>query len=152
MSRIDIHIEDPRWRAAAPNMRALVRRAAELAAGPASDREVAILLTDDERLRALNAQFRGKDAPTNVLSFPAVGGDQGPLGDVALAFEICEREARDQGKRLVDHLLHLVIHGVLHLRGHDHDTEDEAAVMEGLERRLLARLGVADPYALESVS
>ena len=130
----------------------MVRRAAQLAAGSSPESDVAVLLTTDERLRGLNAQFRGKDASTNVLSFPAATGEDGPLGDVALAFGVCDREAREQGKPLIDHLRHLVIHGVLHLRGYDHEDAGEAVAMEGLERRLLARLGVADPYAVEAAT
>jgi probable rRNA maturation factor len=84
-----------------------------------------------------------------VLSFPAPDGPGAPLGDIALGFATCAAEARDQGKSLADHLRHLVIHGVLHLRGWDHETDDEAEAMEALERALLAGLGVADPYRAE---
>lgn len=110
---------------------------------------VVILLTDDETVRGLNARFRGQDKPTNVLSFPAPEGPGAPLGDIALAFGVCAAEARNQGKPLADHLRHLVIHGVLHLMGWDHETDDEAEAMEALERGLLAALGVADPYRAE---
>ena len=149
MSRIEVEVEDGRWRDAVPAVRTVVRRAAQLAAGAKEGPEIAILLTNDGRIAALNAQFRGKDEPTNVLSFPAPHAS-GVLGDVALAFDVCEREAREQKKRLTDHVRHLVIHGVLHLRGYDHETETDAVVMEGMERRLLARLCVPDPYASEA--
>jgi probable rRNA maturation factor len=112
----------------------------------------AILLTDDEAIAALNARFRGKPAPTNVLSFPAAPPPPGadgaaPLGDIAVAFGATAREAAAEGKALADHLAHLVVHGALHLLGHDHDTSAKADEMEALERRILEGLGVADPYA-----
>nr|WP_309604462.1 rRNA maturation RNase YbeY [Phenylobacterium sp.] len=112
----------------------------------AFERHVTILLTDDETVRDLNARFRGQDRPTNVLSFPAPANPERFLGDVALAHGVCAREAADQGKSLAHHLQHLVAHGVLHLLGYDHIRDDEAAAMEGLERAILAGLGIADPY------
>jgi probable rRNA maturation factor len=105
-----------------------------------------VLLTDDETVRDLNARFRDKDKPTNVLSFPAPRNPQGHLGDIALAYGTCAREAEEQGKPLAHHLQHLVAHGVLHLLGYDHMSDDEAEAMEGLERVVLAGLGVPDPY------
>jgi probable rRNA maturation factor len=105
-----------------------------------------ILLTSDEVLADLNQRFRGKDGPTNVLSFPAPAGAGAPLGDIAIAYGVCAREARDQGKRLEHHLMHLVVHGVLHLVGYDHQSESEAETMETLERRVLEGLGAPDPY------
>jgi len=110
-------------------------------------RSVVVLLTDDEAVRDLNARFRDQDKATNVLSFPAAENPQGHLGDVALAYGVCAAEAAAQDKRLCDHLQHLVAHGVLHLLGYDHMNDDEAQQMEGLERVVLAGLGVADPYA-----
>jgi probable rRNA maturation factor len=100
-------------------------------------------------VRGLNARFRDHDKATNVLSFPAGRTAQGQAGDIALAYGICAAEAATQGKPLAHHLQHLTVHGVLHLFGYDHEQEDEAAIMEGLERRILARLGVPDPYAAE---
>ncbi|MBW8816343.1 MAG: rRNA maturation RNase YbeY [Caulobacterales bacterium] len=108
---------------------------------------VAILLTDDAAVRELNARFRQKDAPTNVLSFPAPHNPERHLGDIALAFGVCQREAEEQGKPLAHHLMHLTVHGVLHLLGYDHIGDDEAEAMEGQERAVLAGLGVPDPYA-----
>ncbi len=105
-----------------------------------------ILLTDDAAVRDLNARFRGKDAATNVLSFPASSNPQRHLGDIALAYGVCAREADEQGKRLAHHLQHLVVHGVLHLLGYDHMSDDEAEAMEGLERLVMAGLGAPDPY------
>ncbi len=107
---------------------------------------VTILLAGDDRIAALNAQFRGKAGPTNVLSFPNPAGGR-PLGDVAMAFGVCAREAAQQRKSLADHLRHLTAHGVLHLLGYDHQTDADAEVMEAKERAILASLGVADPYA-----
>jgi len=106
-----------------------------------------VLLTDDQSVRELNANFRGKDAATNVLSFPAPPNPEDHLGDVALAYGVCAREAAEQGKPLGHHLQHLTVHGVLHLLGYDHIGDDEAEAMEGLERTVLAGLGVPDPYA-----
>jgi probable rRNA maturation factor len=108
---------------------------------------VAILLTDDPSVRELNAQFRKVDAATNVLSFPAPHNPERHLGDIALAYGVCAREAAEQGKPLAHHLMHLTVHGVLHLLGYDHIGDDEAEAMEGLERAVLAGLGVPDPYA-----
>lgn len=128
---------------------AVVFAEAKLKALP--EAELAVTLADDARVRELNAEWRDKDKPTNVLTFPAVEPDETAdapmLGDVILAFETVEREAREEGKRLEHHLSHLVIHGVLHLFGHDHLDDDEAEAMEALETRALARLGVPDPYA-----
>lgn len=108
---------------------------------------VEILLSDDEGVRALNAQWRGKDMPTNVLSFPAPAG-AGYLGDIVLAFETVEREARAQDKSFAAHTAHLLVHGLLHLLGYDHEADDEAENMEARERTILAALGYGDPYAL----
>lgn len=122
-------------------------------------REISVLLTDDARVAALNGAFRGKETATDVLSFPAFDlspGDAPPsgppdrpelLGDIALAAGTCARDAAEGGRAPGDHLAHLVAHGVLHLLGYDHMTEDEAEAMEAIERRALARIGVADPYA-----
>lgn len=110
-----------------------------------------VLLGDDETVRDLNARFRDRDRPTNVLSFPAAempGVDPAPLGDIVLAYGVCAAEAEAQGKTLSNHLTHLVVHGVLHLLGRDHEIEAEAEAMEAEERAVLARLGVADPYIL----
>jgi probable rRNA maturation factor len=148
VTRIAVEAECPDWRRTLPDAREIARRAAKVAAPNTGD-TITILLTDDDTVRDLNARFRGKDAPTNVLAFPSVPG-AGHLGDIALAHGVCAREAAEQGKTLADHLRHLVVHGVLHLSGHDHETDDEAGVMEALERRLLARLGVDDPYAVRT--
>jgi probable rRNA maturation factor len=117
-----------------------------------SNVEVCVALADDAQVAELNASYRGKDKPTNVLSFPAVPMlpvDDEPrfLGDIILALETLEREAADLGLPLAHHMQHLVVHGLLHLLGYDHQTEDEAKEMEGLEVRILAQLAIADPYA-----
>lgn len=146
---IDIEIEDSTWTAALPDAAALSRAAAEavLANRRAGSSEgLTLLLADDQAVRDLNARFRGQDKPTNVLSFPAPPNPEHHLGDVALAYGVCVREARDQGKPLAHHLQHLVAHGVLHLLGYDHMSDAEALEMEGLERDILAGLGVPDPY------
>jgi probable rRNA maturation factor len=117
--------------------------------------EVSLCLADDARLHTLNSRWRGIDKPTNVLSFPSAAPDglgaAPTLGDIALAFETLEREAEDLGVPLADHYRHLVAHGFLHLIGYDHETDKAAERMEALETRILARLGVADPYALKVV-
>lgn len=115
--------------------------------------EISVLLTDDAEQRELNAQWRGKDASTNVLSFPQIEPFEpviGLLGDITLARETLEREAAEQGTSLGDHFTHLVVHGFLHILGYDHLDEDEALEMEGIETHILAGLGIADPYADEA--
>ena len=153
---IEIEVEDPAWTQALPEVTSLARAAAQAALklvpgqlqGAAADEpEVAILLTSDAAVQALNGRFRGQDQPTNVLSFPAAANPEGHLGDIALAYGVCAREAAEQGKPMGGHLQHLVAHGVLHLLGYDHMRDDEAEAMEGLERAVLAGLGVPDPYA-----
>ncbi len=149
---IDLQYGDPRWRKAR-GLSARLRAAAELALrrGRArKDATLTVLLTDDAALKALNHDFRGKNTPTNVLSFPAPANDEAYLGDVALAYDVTLTEARAAGKRFADHATHLVIHGVLHLLGFDHVRGADARVMEPLETRILAELGIADPYATEA--
>lgn len=145
---IEIEIEDPAWIEALPEVAALAHAAAvaALAQDGAQDEGVVLLLTDDDAVQELNARFRDKDKPTNVLSFPAPHNPERHLGDVALAYGVCVREAAEQGKPLAHHLQHLVAHGVLHLLGYDHMSDDEAEAMEGLERVVLAGLGIPDPY------
>ena len=152
---IEIQVEDPAWSEALPDVEAVVRRAAAAvlgeAASPDGDPLATVLLEGDKAVQALNARFRDRDAPTNVLSFPATtvpgAPDNDPyLGDIILAFGVCNREAAEQDKPLAHHVSHLVIHGLLHLQGHDHQADDEAEVMEARERTLLAGLGIDDPY------
>ena len=111
-----------------------------------------ILLTSDRHVRALNLSFRGKDGPTNVLSFPSSTGAGAYLGDIAVAYGVTAKEAKSAGKSLIDHATHLAVHGVLHLLGFDHETVRQAKVMERLETRILKVFNVADPYRQEVVS
>jgi len=118
--------------------------------------EVTLVLTDDAEMRALNRTWRGKDSATNVLSFPAgeplgvFPGEPCPLGDVVLAGETVRTEARDKGIPVTDHAAHLVVHGMLHVLGFDHEREAEAEAMEALETKVLAGLSIADPYATDA--
>lgn len=158
---IDVAAPCGLWRRALPDAAALAAQAARatlaaLGFAPAAGAELAIVLGDDALVRALNRRWRGRDQPTNVLSFasgapPAAALPQ-LLGDVVLAFETVEHEAAAQGKSLADHCRHLVVHGVLHLLGFDHMEEAEAERMEALERRVLAGMGIADPYRLRETA
>ncbi|WEX77792.1 rRNA maturation RNase YbeY [Sinorhizobium numidicum] len=122
---------------------------------PSEPPELSLLFTDDASMRAINAEWRSQDKPTNVLSFPAFpvtpGKMPGPmLGDIIVAYETLKREADELGKPFDAHLTHLLVHGFLHLFGYDHMEEGEAERMEGLETRILARLGLSDPYGGQS--
>jgi len=142
---IEVEIEDEAWTAALPDAVAVVQRSAAVALGTVEG-DVVVLLTDDAAVQEINARFRDRDQPTNVLSFPAAESAAPHLGDLMLAHGVCAAEAAAQGKTLADHLTHLTVHGVLHLLGRDHVDEAEAEAMEAEERTLLASLGVADPY------
>ena len=151
---VDVEAEDDGWAAAVPDVEARVRRAAEAALAAVGGGAVVVLLTDDATVRDLNNRFRDKDSATNVLSFPAAAAPgsaeaTGASGDIALAFGVCRVEAEAQAVALADHIAHLVIHGVLHLAGHDHEDDAEADAMEALEVRLLDGLGISDPYHAE---
>jgi probable rRNA maturation factor len=153
-ARIDVTIEAPAWRGI--DLR-LLRRAAKLALTrgqkeAAVAQELTLLLSDDARLQSLNAGFRGKDKPTNVLAFPAAANADGYLGDVAIAFRTAEREAAEAGKPLAAHAAHLAVHGILHLLGYDHVRAGDARIMEPLETDILSELGIPDPYALHRAS
>lgn len=120
---------------------------------PAGPCELSLVFADDAAVKALNAQWRGKDTATNVLSFPAFPlkrGDSLPplLGDVILAFETVAREAADEVRPLDHHVSHLILHGLLHLIGYDHETDAQAGEMESIEREILAKLAIPDPYAV----
>jgi len=156
---IDIAVEAGDWAEALPQFDALCHRALRTATEAAAEldgsAEVSVLLTDDEAVRVLNRDWRGKDKPTNVLSFPASDDDMPTavalgapllLGDIAVAFETLSREAREQEKPLADHFSHLLVHGMLHLLGFDHETDEQADEMEPLEIEILAGLGIDSPY------
>ena len=145
---IEIEVEAEAWTGALPDAEAVVDRAAQAALGTAEG-DIVVLLTDDDAVRELNGRFRDKDKPTNVLSFPAPENAFPHLGDIVLAYGVCATEAEAQGKTLADHLSHLVVHGVLHLLGRDHEDDAEAEEMEAEEREILAQIGVADPYLAE---
>jgi len=157
---VDLVIEDPRWEAAGLGgiaERAAAAVAAHLALEPGV--ELCILACDDARISVLNEEFRGKPAATNVLSWPSAerGAEEagGPpaapgdpeLGDIAIAYDTCAREADEAGKSLANHATHLVVHGVLHLLGYDHERDADATLMEGIEVEVLGKLGIKDPYS-----
>ena len=143
---IDVAIPSATWRRRMPGVIGLAREtvAAVMTDAGVADAEVSLVLGDDAAVRTLNRRWRGKNAPTNVLSFPT--GERRMLGDVVLAFETVVREAKEQGKPLAHHLRHLIVHGVLHLLGYDHERERDAARMENRERRILKRFDIPDPY------
>ena len=149
---VDILIDSDLWTAepkAAEVVRRAITQAAHVVAAP--DAELAVALTDDAAIRALNNQWRGLDKTTNVLSFPAPAALRGDapvhLGDIAIAYETMAGEAKNEGKPFAHHLAHLAVHGFLHLLGYDHESEPEAEAMEQQERAILARLGIPDPYS-----
>jgi probable rRNA maturation factor len=155
---VEIVTESPLWKEQR-SAKALLRRAIAEAAAmvPTSEGELAIVLTDDAAIRALNRDWRRKDAATNVLSFPAqeprpaqepcaASGMPRLLGDIVIAYETTEREARAEHKPFAHHLAHLAVHGFLHLAGYDHQADEEADAMEQLETLILAQLAIPDPY------
>jgi len=147
---VDIVVLQPAWRRAlkdaAPLARAAARAALKGAGHGGEPRAIAVALADDDLLRDLNRRYRGKDRPTNVLSFDAGAPDR--LGDIALALTTLKAEARAQNKTLKAHFQHLIVHGTLHLLGFDHEAPGPAGTMEALEREILTGLGVGDPYRL----
>lgn len=150
---IDVNVAAPAWEAVegleALTRDCLLKSLAISGAALAPTCEISVTFCDDATIRALNAQWRGKDQPTNVLSFPMPGALQAKslLGDVIVAYETVAREAAEQGKALRNHAAHMVVHGFLHLIGYDHETAAEAEGMEALERKIAAALGFPDPYA-----
>ncbi len=148
MIDVALIVEGEDWTALG-DIDALSRRAfAAAAKEEPAEGTVSLLLTDDAELQQLNRDFRGKDKPTDVLSFPALPMDRPLLGDIAVAYGVAARDAAVQGKTLAGHLTHLLIHGYLHLLGHDHEQPGDAARMEACEIRALAALGIANPYLL----
>jgi probable rRNA maturation factor len=153
---LEIEVDEAAWHDL-PDAAALVGRAAEaafarLGAGDLKDKLLSVTLADDETVAQLNAQWRGKPKPTNVLSFPAdqdiaiPPGEPRPLGDIILAAGVVRTEAAQQSKPLADHFRHLVVHGILHIMGYDHVDDAQADEMESLEKEILVKLGIADPY------
>lgn len=153
----EVVVEDDRWHDL-DRLAALAIPAALRGAGLCGPHEVAVLGCDDARIAALNAAFRGRPAPTNVLSWPSADRDADvatadvELGDVAIAFDTCAAEARAQGKAFDAHVVHLLVHATLHLLGHDHEDDASAARMEALEVEILAGLGFRDPYASDKAA
>ncbi|WBU57934.1 rRNA maturation RNase YbeY [Paracoccus sediminicola] len=157
MAEIDVVIEDDRWEAA--RLDELARRAGQAALDWLNmDADLCVMGCDDSRIAALNGDFRDKPAPTNVLSWPAVEHvdhpaganpprpDTDELGDIAISFDSCAREAETQGKAFDAHVTHLLVHAVLHLAGYDHLNDADAETMEAAERSILEPLGIDDPY------
>ena len=163
MAQIEVLTEEPRWLdAGLPRLAERGCLAALAEFGLDGPFEISLMGCDDARVAELNAEFRGKPTPTNVLSWPSEersamvpgmiphlpGGavQDMELGDIAIAFETCMREAEAAGVSFDDHVTHLLVHGTLHLLGFDHIEDPDAALMEGLETRILAKLGISDPY------
>ena len=146
---LDLRVEGEAW-AELAELESLCLKALE-AGAIAEDchGEVSVLLTDDAEMQALNAKWRSKDTPTDVLSFPAGEHEPGFLGDIAVGYETSAADADRHGKSMADHLAHLLIHGLLHLAGHDHMEDTQAAKMQALEITALASLGIPDPYSGE---
>ena len=150
---VDTVITDERWRKVDINTLAESACSAvllRLELDPAAH-EIALLACDDAKISTLNAQFRDKPVPTNVLSWPSVVLHPGAappeeLGDIAISYDTCKAEAADQGKDFAAHVSHLLVHGCLHLLGYEHGSAKEAQMMEGLEVEILAKLGLRDPY------
>jgi len=155
---IDITVASTRWRAQ-PRAKSTVVKAVTAAADAlkCKEFELSVVLTGDRAIRVLNRDWRGFDKPTNVLSFPALpqpappsrrrAPAPRPLGDIVIAYETVAREAKSERKPFLHHLSHLTVHGFLHLLGYDHQQDDAAEAMERMERRILARLTIPDPYA-----
>ncbi|NNC38211.1 MAG: rRNA maturation RNase YbeY [Acidimicrobiales bacterium] len=153
---IDIHVEDLRWTEFVDLLDSLVSRAirASLAYLNAHElahcdfSEVSLAFVSDDKIQKLNAEYRGKDKPTNVLSFPGteIDGFKPLLGDIVLAYETAVAEALDRSIERDDHIVHLVVHGFLHLMGYDHENNQDADIMESIEIKILEGLGIASPY------
>lgn len=158
---IDVSISEPEWNASFLDVEPLARKAMtytlDMAILPKEihgrDLEASIVLANDDLLHVLNREYREMDKPTNVLSFATLDSDDPlpeegpfPLGDIILSYQTIDREAKEQGKFFKDHFIHMVVHGTLHLLGYDHQTEDEATIMETLEIRILEKMHIQNPY------
>ncbi len=150
-SNFDIIIDDDRWVRALDGLEDFARQCRRAASAfvPRVSEGAALLFADDEVLRDLNRRFRRIDKPTNVLSFPSGAPGRGFLGDIAIAYETSAKEADAQGIAFRDHVAHLIVHGLLHLAGYDHEDDKDANRMESLETKILARLEIADPYGAD---
>ena len=147
MIELDLRIAAEDWSSAIPNLTETCQRALDAgAAQMATKGEVSLLLTDDAEIQTLNRDWRDKDKPTDVLSFPSTEMDRPFLGDIAVSLGVTRTDAEIKQIALDQHLSHLIIHGLLHLLGHDHNDDTEAAEMERLEIAALASLGWPDPY------
>ncbi len=158
---IDVSVAEPEWKGSYLDLEDVARKAMLLALKTArlpkimTERtfEASIVLANDDLIQVLNREYRDMDKPTNVLSFATIDSDDPlpeegpfPLGDIILSYQTLDREAREQGKFFKDHFTHMVVHGTLHLIGYDHQTEDEANIMETLEIRILEKLNIQNPY------
>jgi probable rRNA maturation factor len=158
---VDVSVSEPQWNESFLDVEAIARRAATLTVQHATlprriesrDMEAAIVLANDDLIQILNREYREMDKPTNVLSFATLDSndpvpDEGPfpLGDIILSYQTIDREATEQGKFFKDHFTHMIVHGMLHLLGYDHQDEDEANIMETLEIRILQKMNIQNPY------
>jgi probable rRNA maturation factor len=158
---IDVNVMETEWNSSFLDVSAVAETAMEKTLNMAMlpkilqgrTLEASVLLANDDLIQTLNREYRGKDKPTNVLSFasldspdPVAKDAPFPLGDIVLSYQTIDQEARDQGKFFKDHFIHMVVHGTLHLLGYDHETEDEANIMEALEIRILEKMNVQNPY------
>lgn len=158
---VDVSLSEPEWSASFLDVEILATKAVKLTLKSAKlpnalagrDVEVSVVLANDDLVQVLNREYRNVDKPTNVLSFASLDSDdpiptEGPvaIGDIILAYQTIDREAKEQDKFFKDHFLHLVVHGTLHLLGYDHEIEDEATIMETLEIRILQKMNIQNPY------
>ena len=157
----DILLEDDRWMEVLPDCESLIAMCTDQVfkhgnyLAEANEMELSVTLTNDHHIQQLNNDYRGKNSPTNVLSFPQLNNDKDlehttepiiMLGDVVVALETIEREAIEQNKTLQDHFIHMVIHSILHLLGYDHENQSDAETMEALEIKILSDMGIKNPY------
>lgn len=142
-NEINVLIHAPAWEEQPADYNTLMQQVLEAMAQPQPG-AISLVLTDDAEIQQFNRDYRGKDRPTNVLAFPSDAPDE--LGDILLAYRYICKEASAQGKAFTDHMTHLLVHGILHLHGYDHETDAEADEMETLEVSLLRKLGIANPY------
>ena len=158
---VDVSVSEPEWNSSIPDLERLITNTIIMTVQSASlpksvikrDLEVSVVLANDDLVQVLNREYRGVDKPTNVLSFASLDSDDPipdsshvPLGDLILAYQTIDREAKEQDKFFKDHFVHLIVHGTLHLLGYDHIDEDDANNMETLEIRILEQMNIQNPY------